>query len=102
MAILGGYIFDIYGRKFTVYFSMLFSGLMIVFVPIAAPSRLGYVTFILLVNVLLSPCATAPIIQDYVLKESYGKAQAFSKMGMCIGVVVSLSLLFDSTKTLDP
>jgi hypothetical protein len=53
-------------------------------------------------NIFISPLSNTPLIQDYAEKESYGKAQALSMMGLSLGVIFSLSVLFEYTKNLDP
>ena len=56
----------------------------------------------MLFNICISSLGFSPIIQDYVVTESYGKAQAFSLMGLSLGVIISLSVIFEFTKNLDP
>ena len=35
---IGGYIYDIFGRRFTIYYMILIGGLSLVFFPIVAPN----------------------------------------------------------------
>jgi MFS family permease len=81
---------------------MLFGGMFLAFVPAVAPSKIGFIGCLFLFNLCFGPLSTPPIIQDYVEKESYGKAQAFSLMGLSIGVIGSLSVVFEYSKDLDP
>ena len=53
-------------------------------------------------TLLTNPVNYAPLVPDYVMKESIGKAMAFSLMGLSIGVIFSLGVLFEFTKDLDP
>jgi hypothetical protein len=38
VTILGGYVFDICGRRMTLYYMLLFAGASLVFFPIVAPN----------------------------------------------------------------
>jgi hypothetical protein len=41
--VLSGYIYDIFGRKFTIFCIFLAGGLALVSVPIVAPSKVGFI-----------------------------------------------------------
>mmetsp|Transcript_11155 Transcript_11155/g.18730 ORF Transcript_11155/g.18730 Transcript_11155/m.18730 type:complete len:141 (-) Transcript_11155:701-1123(-) len=43
-----------------------------------------------------------PLINDYVCKSSMGKANSFQGIGLSAGVIISLSVLYEFTKDLDP
>ena len=45
-------------------------------------------------TLLTSPVNYAPLVADYVMKESIGRATAFSLMGLSVGVIFSLGVLF--------
>ena len=81
---------------------LVFGGLSLVFFPIVAPSQTGFIACVFIFGVCVGGLGQTPIIQDYVEKESYGRAYAFAEMGLSIGVVLSLSVLFEFTKDLDP
>ena len=91
---MSGYVYDIFGRRFSIFFMLILGGLSLALIPLAAPSHFGWTICILMVNMFTGPLASHPLIQDYVEKDSYGKAQAFSIMGMSLGVIISLSVLF--------
>lgn len=76
MIFLGGYVFDIFGRKFSVYIMLLMGGLIMVFFPIVAPDKNLFILCFTLFGVCVSPLSLTPLVQDYVMKESYGKALA--------------------------
>lgn len=94
MILLGGYIYDIFGRKFSMFLMLFLGGISFIGIPLLAPHKGGYSLSILLINFFTSPLSFSPIIQDYVAIESYGKAQAFSLMGITTGVLTSLAVLF--------
>ena len=99
---LCGYIFDIFGRRFSIYYMLIFGGLSLALIPTVAPSQLGFILTILMFNLFSGSLGNTPLIQDYAAKESYGRATALSMMGLSLGVLVSLSVLFEFTKNLDP
>lgn len=51
---------------------------------------------------LCSPVNYAPLVPDYVDNDQIGKGVAFSLMGMNLGIIISLGVLFQFTKDLDP
>ena len=51
---------------------------------------------------LVSPVNYAPLVPDYVHKDWIGKGVAFSLMGMNLGIIISLGVLFQYTKDMDP
>jgi MFS family permease len=71
-----GYIYDIIGRKLTIFFTLVPAAILMMYIPDAAPSinmvivlRLGIVTAI-------STLSSHPFINDYVSKETRGRAIA--------------------------
>lgn len=50
----------------------------------------------------MMPALMSPLSYDYVIPEDQGKALAFGQMGMALGVVTSLTVLFTFTVKLDP
>ena len=95
MTILGGFIFDIFGRRLTVYYMLLIGGFALVFFPVVAPSHTMYSVLATIVTLMIAPLLTSsPLIQDYVEKDSMAKANAISLMGLSLGKVVALGVLF--------
>jgi MFS family permease len=102
MIFLGGYIYDIFGRRFSVYTLLTIGGFTMAFFPLGAPDKKMYAICFVIFGVCVSPLSVAPLIQDYVCKDSYGRAMAFQLMGVCFGVCLSLGVLFNFTKNIDP
>ena len=98
----GGYIFDIFGRKYTIYYIVLLSGFTLVLFPTFAPDKGGYIFCAVIYNFFVTPVTNNPLIQDYVCKESRSRAVSFSFMGLSLGVITSLAILFEFTKDADP
>jgi len=102
MNIIGGYIFDIFGRKITLFVLNFLCGLIICLMPWTSPNQNYYVIASVALNLVMTPIAYSPIIQDCSQKESLGKAVALSMLGSNLGVIISLLILFHFTINLDP
>jgi hypothetical protein len=48
------------------------------------------------------PIVNNPLVLDYVVKEDRGAAVSLTLMGLSLGVILSLSVLFEVLKDLDP
>ena len=90
MLILSGYIYDIFGRRKTLFFAMFFTGCSLFLFPIGAPKLYLYVIAGCLFNLGTAAINNNPLILDYVIKEDRGKAISLSIMGISLGVIVSL------------
>ena len=102
MAIFVGYIYDIYGRKFTLCIAYMLAGVINCLFPKVAPNTTAFLALNTLYYLIASPLGSAPLINDYVCKSSMGAANSFQGIGVSLGVVVSLAVLVQFTKDLDP
>ena len=102
MTIAGGYIFDIFGRQLPLFILILVSGFIFILYPLGAPSSTMFVFSASLYSLIVTPVTNHPLIQDYVVKSSRGTANSFAMMGLSLGVISCLSVLFQFTKNLDP
>lgn len=94
MTFLSGYIFDIFGRKYTLTLLFVLSGCMFVIFPYVSPNETLYYTCACVYTLFVTPINSNPLIQDYIQVESRGAAVGMSMMGLTLGVIVSLSGLF--------
>ena len=94
MQIASGYIFDIFGRQMTVYYSLVFSGFIMIFFPLFAPNSYGFYMCRVIFSITSAPISNNPLVNDYVVKESRGAAVSFTMMGLSLGIIISLSVLF--------
>jgi len=75
--LVGGYLFDIFGRRFTTYYSLLVTGAILVFFPLAAPDANVFTGLVLAFSIANSPVSSSnPLLQDYCDEESFGKANS--------------------------
>ena len=102
MRVFSGFIFDIYGRRLTIYWFIILSGFAIVCTPLVAPSQSLFMLCICIISLFMTPATMSPLTQDYVIPEDQGKALAIGQMGLALGVVMSLTVLFTFIVKLDP
>jgi MFS family permease len=94
MAIVSGYLFDIFGRKITLFLSTSLSGLAYVLYAVYSPNQSLYQLNALYFNIMIAPFLANPLSTDYVRKESRGAALGLAFMGLSLGTILSLSVLF--------
>jgi MFS family permease len=98
-----GYVYDIIGRRLTLFMSFVISSILLYFIPHTAP-----VVFpnLLLLRMAIAASLVAPIasplIGDYLPKESIGKGAALVGVGFIIGEILSMGVLFNITKEMTP
>ncbi|CDW86717.1 major facilitator superfamily mfs_1 [Stylonychia lemnae] len=81
-----GYIYDIYGRRKTITFSVLGAWLVLVLVPQGAPNVYPFVYIIRSIFTITTIGSTShPLINDYVKNDSRGKASALQTFGSIFG-----------------
>ena len=98
-----GYLFDIFGRRMTLFTTFFLGSCFVYSIPWTAPSILpGLLIVRICITLLLSAPASNPLLADYIHKEAIGKAAAFIGLGFVIGEVVSMGLLFNVTSDLSP
>ena len=55
MVLIGGYIFDMFGRKFTTFYFILLGGFTLVFFPIVAPDQQMYKFLVAVFSLMIAP-----------------------------------------------
>ena len=92
-----GYVYDIIGRKWTLFASFTMASFFIFLIPHTAP----YLGLLFLVRILFQICLTGPVssplLADYIHKDALGKASALIGMGFVIGEVIAMGVLFKIT-----
>merc|ERR1711998_361379 len=78
----GGYIFDIFGRRWTLFLSYFLYGIFIFLPVLTAPSVWAYNLLSNLFSLVLVPCFDSnPIVMDCALPSSYAKANSLTRIG---------------------
>jgi len=91
--ILAGFLYDLVGRRFTLMGLLLISGISIVFLPFVAPSHPLYILIGVIEGLGLNMIVTVPLTIDYAVKDSIGKAQALSMIGISLGAIFGIGIL---------
>ena len=77
IVIVMGYVFDIFGRRKTIFLNALGSSVVLYVLPLGFPNVSPYVYIIRNLSVIFAIGLTVhPLINDYIQRESRGKANA--------------------------
>jgi len=94
------YAFELLGRKFTISLSYILTGICFIMIPYTKP----YFWFLALmrcaIGVTMAGPISHPLINDYVRKNSRGKAIALNGLGSVFGEVFAMGILLKLSKTL--
>jgi MFS family permease len=71
-----GYVHDIFGRRFTIFFGYLFFSLAVAASPWVSTVYPGIFLLRMLINCASSGPNGSPLVADYIKKESRGLASA--------------------------
>lgn len=106
-AILGsifiGYAFDIFGRRLTIAFSLYASSILIAIVPWTSPNIFPWLV-VIRITIQLFQCAqvTHPLSVDYIEGDSIGRGYLLTGLGVILGEMICLGVLFKITIEFDP
>ena len=98
-----GYVYDIVGRRWTLYLSFMISSTLMFFIPHMAPVVLPNLLLLrMAIAVFLVPPIASPLVADYLQKDAIGKGAALIGIGFIIGEILSMGVLFNITKNMTP
>ena len=98
-----GYIYDIFGRRLTLFVAFFFASILVFTIPYSSPHLIPNLFIIrILFQICMTAPVTSPLIADYFQKESIGKASSVIGLGYVIGEVVSMGILFRITANMSP
>jgi MFS family permease len=95
------YLFELWGRKKTLFFSYLLTAFVYFLFPYSAPNFYMLVFLRCMIGVTMAAPISHPLIADYVKRKSRGKAIALAGVGIVTGEVFSMGVLFNLTKSMD-
>ena len=98
LSLVIGYLFDLFGRKWTIAGSLLMASVTLSFLPYAAPSIALMMCLRFCMSMAFCALNSHPMIVDYVEKEYRGRAIAISNMGLIIGDLLTFVILINITK----
>ena len=95
---VSGYIYDIVGRRITLFLSFSIGAVLIFFIPYTAPNVFpGLFAIRILFQICMTAPACSPLVADYIHKDSIGKAASLVGVGYVVGEVLSMGVLFRVT-----
>jgi MFS family permease len=98
MTFCSSYIFEILGRKKTIFFSFFFTAIVLAIFPYTAPNYNLLILIRIAIGVTMSGLLAHPLIADYIQKKTRGKGIALSGLGIILGEVLAMGVLFNYTK----
>ena len=94
-----GYLFDIMGRKVTLFSTFIAGSVFVFCIPYTSPSVFpGLLMVRMMITTCFSAPASNPLLADYVHKDAIGKAAALIGFGYIVGEVIAMAILFRVTK----
>lgn len=95
-----GLMYDLFGRRWTMCTSTVIAALSTFLIPIVSPSIPAYQVTRCILTVSLVVALGNPFINDYVTVQSRGVATGFQTLGLLIGNLLSVSVLYTITEKL--
>lgn len=100
---MAGYLFDIVGRRFTLFISFILSAALLFAVPYTAPNVYPWLLVVrIAIGITTSAPLSNPLVADYIHKNAVGKAASMVAVGFVIGEVLSMGVLFTLTANMTP
>lgn len=94
------YAFELLGRKFTISVSYLLTGIIFVLIPFSKPYFWLLAAMRCAIGITMAGPISHPLINDYVRKNSRGKAIALNGLGSVFGEVMAMGVLLKLSKTM--
>ena len=95
-----GYIFEMLGRRWTLFLSYFLTAGLFFAIPYAPPSFALLILCRCMIGVTMAAPLANPLIPDYVIKSSRARAIAMCGVGAVLGEVFSMGVLFNFTKSM--
>jgi len=96
--LVAGFLYDLIGRTKTTVTVFIMGAFATFMVPVVAPSIVGYHVFHTVFLLTLVVMLSNPFINDYVQVQCRGVATGFQTIGMTVGNLLSVGLLFTLTE----
>lgn len=94
------YVFEILGRKLTLFISFFLTSILYYLIPYTAPNYNYLIIVRCLIGVTMAAPISHPLVADYVKIDSRGKATALIGCGMVLGEVTTMGVIFNYTKNM--
>lgn len=100
MTLCVSYVYELMGRKLTIFFSYFTTAIVMFSIPYTAPSY----NYLLVARCAMGFTMAAPIqhplIPDYIKRSSRGQAVAMTGIGFVFGELFSMGILLNFTKSM--
>ena len=94
------YAFELLGRKFTISVSYILTGIIFFLIPYSKPHFWLLAVMRCAIGITMSGPISHPLINDYVCKNSRGKAIAVNGLGTVFGEVIAMGVLLKLSKSM--
>lgn len=100
---IGGFTFDIFGRRITIFLCIFLSSIICFFTPYTSPTVYPWLLIVkICYTMAIMPVFTNLPVNDYITPDSRGKGIAMIHLGMNFGHLFSSGVLYKYTKDLNP
>jgi MFS family permease len=93
-----GYVFDLIGRRLTLIMALVPSGILVMYMPDVSPSLNQLTLLRSVISIALATLASHPFINDFVCKETRGRAIAIQSIGVVIGDLLTFLIMLNLTR----
>lgn len=96
-SVVASYSYELLGRKLTMLFSYVTTGLVYVWFPNTAPSYFWLIVARCSIAMTFSAPVMSPFINDYVVKKYRARAIALNGLGIILGELFAMGVLLNWT-----
>ena len=97
-----GYLYDIFGRQVTLFFLFFIGSLAVFLVPLASPEVVPWVYLLRsLYAIFYAGVISHPLINDFVMRDSRGKAIALQNLGYVMGELINIVVVVSIVQRYD-
>lgn len=102
VVIIWGYLFDLTGRRCSIFFAFLVCGIGTAILPFTSPNAFWCMFIFASAQSLLTAGQYAPVFMDYCAVETFAAGNALGSVGQNFGTIVTLGVNVQLTKELNP
>lgn len=96
-AVFAGYIYDIFGRRLTIFITLAVSSFLMAATPWTEPSFMWLVILKCVASFFIMIPICNPLCADYISREAVGRGVSINGVGAIMGEVLSMGVLFRIT-----
>ncbi len=102
-SIFAGYFYDLFGRRITIGFSLFCSSIMLALVPWTSPDIFPWlITVRIAFSMFIAVPISNPLSADYIQKNALGRGMSLSGIGVVVGELLCMGVIFKVTNETDP